>query len=48
MCSLLIIILGKKKNPKEPKDNEAILPIENQQENETAETTELIHDENKN
>ena len=48
MCSLLIIILGKKKNPKEPKDIETILPIENQQENEPAETTELVHDENNN
>jgi NhaP-type Na+/H+ or K+/H+ antiporter len=48
MCSLLIIILGKKKNPKETKDKEAILPIENQQENETAETTEPIHDKNNN
>ena len=50
MCSLLIIVLGKKKSDKQPKDDDvsAILPIENQQENETAETTELVHDENNN
>ena len=50
MCSLLIIVLGKKKSDKQPKDDDvsAILPIENQQENETAETTEPVHDENNN
>ena len=51
MCSLLIIILGKKKNPKERKDNATILPIENQQENDNTEatsTTEPVHEPNNN
>jgi len=51
MCSLLIIILGKKKNPKGTKDNATILPIEKPQENDNTEatgTTDSVHEPNNN
>lgn len=51
MCSLLIIILGKrKKTQKVVEAPQEILPIENQEENDTTGTesnTELVHEQNK-
>lgn len=51
MCSLLIIVLGKKKETKEPKDISTILPIENEEENNgTTETTDAgtVHEPDNN
>ena len=51
MCSLLIIILGKKKKTEVQADATTILPIENQTEiaNEnTTETTDAVHEPNNN